>query len=210
MKKVFYIVKLGHSRVTPVALVDKSRTNVTMMTGNATYATPNPTLAAITSSTNKLDTAIQAYDFTRSRLDKETRDTTFNELKELRTLLGSYVQNESAGEQSLISSAGFETEKVRQPKGVLSAPQNVRAIQMPYPGQIEVRFDGVNGRNAYQLFVCSGDPKIEGDWALWATTGKNRVVVNELASDKVYFFRVVAIGAAGASPVSDSATAKAA
>ncbi|MGV9012543.1 MAG: fibronectin type III domain-containing protein [Flavobacteriales bacterium] len=57
---------------------------------------------------------------------------------------------------------------------------------------------------------CSRNPELKSDWALWATTGKNRVVVNELSSDKVYFFRVVAIGAAGASPVSDSATAKAA
>jgi len=210
MKKVFYVVKLGHSRVTAVALVDKSRTNVTMMTGNAAYATPDPSLIEITTAADALDSAIQAYDFSRSRLDKEQRDTGFATLKDLRTRLGGYVQTASKGDQALITSAGFQTEKTAQPFGVLPAPQNVRALVMPFPGQLEVRFGGVKGRIAYQVFICSGDPKEEADWSLYATTGKNRLVVNKLESDKVYFFRVVAIGAAGASPVSDSATAKAA
>ncbi len=210
MKKVFYIVKLGHTRVTPVALVDKSRTNVTMLTGNLAFTAPNPTLAAITLATGRLDLANQAYSFNRGRVEKENRDTLFQELKDLRRMLGAYVQTESAGEQALISSAGFETEKVRMPKGVLPAPGNVRAIQMPYPGKIEVRFDGVDGRLVYQLFTCSGDPKLEANWALHSTTGKTQVVVEGLTTDSVYFFRVVVTGAAGASPVSDSATAKAA
>lgn len=210
MKKVFYVVKLGHSRVTAVALVDKSRTNVTMMTGNAAYASPNPKLVEITDAADSLDSAIQSYDFTRSRLDKEKRDTGFAELKQLRSLLGSYVQNESQGDQALISSAGFETEKSRQPLGQLPAPGNVRALTMPYPGTIEVRFGGVKGRIAYQLFLCGGDPKVVADWSLYSTTGENRVIVEGLDSDKVYFFRALAIGAAGASPMSDSASAKAA
>ena len=210
MKKVFYLVKLGHTRVTAVALVKKSRTNVTKLTGNPAFTTPNPSLATITATADLLDEAMQSFDFTRSRLDKESRDTLFTELKEQRTLLGSYVQNESAGDQALISSAGFEMEKTREPFGQLPAPQNVRALVLPYPGHIEVRFGGVRGRIAYQLFICDGDPKQEADWSLHSTTGKNRVIFEGLESNKVYFFRAVAIGAAGASPVSDSASAKAA
>lgn len=210
MKKIFYVVKLGHTRVTAVALVDKSRTNVTKMTGNPAFTTPNPSLANVTAAADSLDTAIQAYDFSRSRQDKELRDTNFSTLKELRMLLGSYVQNESEGDQAVITSAGFETEKMREPLGRLPAPQNVRALALPYPGRIEVRFGGVKGRIAYQLLICAGDPRVQADWSLHSTTGKNRVEVTGLDSDKQYFFRVVALGAAGASPVSDSATAKAA
>ena len=210
MKKVFYVVKLGHTQVTAVALVDKSRTNVKMMTGNAAYATPNPKLIDITTAADTLDSAIQAYDFSRSRLDKEQRDDVFATLKDLRKRLGAYVQTESEGEQALITSAGFETEKAAQPFGMLPAPQNVRAVVMPFPGQVEVRFGGVKGRIAYQVSICAGDPKVDADWTLHATTGKNRLVVKNLESNKVYFFRVLAIGAAGAGPVSDSASAKAA
>jgi len=210
MKKVWYAVKLGHSRVTFVALVDKSRTNISMLTGNATYATPNPTLAAFTTATDELDSAVQAYDFSRSRLDKQDRDLAFVALKAMRSDLGAYVQTTSGGDASLITSAGFEMEAGRQPLGLLAAPQDVRAVSTAYPGKVELRYKGVKGRLVYEVSICAGDPKVEADWSLYTTTGKNRVSFTGLVSGKEYFFRVVALGAAGASPLSDVANAKAA
>jgi len=210
MKKVYYRVTLGHNRVTAVQLVDKSRTNVTMMTGNAAFPTPTPALADITAGADRLDTAIQAYGFSRSRLDLEERTIAFRALKGLRTDLGGYVQSATNGDQELITSAGFTTEKQPQPIGRLSAPANMRAIALPYPGQVEVRFDGVRGRQNYQLYICAGDPSVAENWSIYAITGKNRVVVEGLESDHRYYFRVEALGAAGASPMSNSATAKAA
>lgn len=210
MKKVWYAVKLGHSRVTFQALVDMSRTNVTMMTGNAAFPTPNPALASVTSAADRLDTAIGAYDFSRSRLDKQERDIAFAELKTMRADLGAYVQTTSGGDPEQIMSAGFEMERTRQPLGQLPAPPDVRAIMRPYPGSLEVRFGGVKGRLSYLLYICSADPNVEANWHLNTTTGKTRVTVDGLESNTVYFFRVVALGAAGVSPVSDVASAKAA
>lgn len=210
MKQVFYKIKLGHSGATAEKLVDLSRTNVTMLTGNAAFATPVPPLASITAAADQLDAAVQAFDFSRSRLDKEVRDSAYTTLKGLRTDLGGYVQSIANGDQALITSAGFETVKQPQPLGRLSAPANVRAVALPYPGKVEVSFDGVKGRDAYSLYMCAGDPGVLANWSLHTTTGKNRIVVDGLDSDHRYYFRVVALGAAGASPVSDPATAKAA
>jgi hypothetical protein len=210
MKKVWYAVKLGHTQVTFVALVDKSRTNITKLTGNAAFPTPSPKLIDLAAAAERLDKAVQAYDFSRSRQDKQERDAAFQALKAMRADLGGYVQTTSAGVQELITSAGFETEKGRQPIGQLPAPPDVRALVRPYPGSLEVRFGGVKGRLSYQLFICSGDPKVEANWELNTITGKTRVVVDGLESNATYFFRVVALGAAGLSPVSDVATAKAA
>jgi hypothetical protein len=210
MKKQYYKVKLGHGRVTFEALAEKSRTNVAMMTGNAAFATPNPPLADITTATERLTTAVDAYNFTDSRLDKEERDEAFIALKVLRTDLGAYVQTTSSGDQALITSAGFETEKAREPLGRLPAPTNVTAFVLPYPGQLEVRFGGVKGRDFYSVYICSSDPSVAANWSLCTSTGKNRVIVDGLESNTQYYFRVVAVGAAGHSPVSDVATAKAA
>ena len=210
MKKIWYQVKLGHSRVTYTALVGMSRTNITMLTGNAAFTTPNPTLEAFGDATDRLDKAIQNYDFTRSRQDKQERDIAFEELKTMRADLGAYVQTTSAGDQELITSAGFETEKARQPIGQLPAPLNVLALVRPYPGSLELRYKGVKGRLSYQIHICSGDPNVEANWHLHATTGKNRLVFDGLESNVTYYFRVVALGAAGYSPVSDVASAKAA
>ncbi len=210
MKKVWYAVKLGHSQVTFVALVDKSRTNITMLTGNADFPTPNPKLTDFGAATDRLDTAVQAYAFSRSRLDKEERDLAFADLKSMRADLGAYVQTTCAGDQELITSAGFETMKSRAPIGQLPAPTDVRAVVRPYPGSLEVRFGGVKGRLSYKLYICKGDPLVEANWELYTVTGKTRVVVDGLESNATYCFRVMALGAAGLSPVSDFASAKAA
>ena len=210
LKKLYYTVKLGLSRVTFAALVGKARTNVEMLTGNPKYTTPIPPLNTITDASDTLDAANNAYDFTRSRLDKEARDVAFVTLKGLLKVLAGYVQAISQGDKDTILSAGFEVEKSPSPIGQLPAPPNVRAIVAPYPGHLEVKWGGVKGRTTYELWMTDGDPKVEANWKLQAVTSKNRIVVEDLTSNTVYFFRVVAQGAAGASPVSDTANAKAA
>ena len=210
MNKIWCRIKLGHSRVSYVALVDKSRTNISMLTGNAAYATPNPTLAAFATAADALDSAVQAYDFSRSRLDKQERDQAFVVLKAMRADLGAYVQTTSGGDATLITSAGFEMEAGKSPMGLLPAPQNVRAVSTAYPGKVELRYNGVKGRLIYEVSVCAGDPKVETDWNPYTSTSKNRVSFTGLQSGKEYFFRVVALGSAGASPLSDVANAKAA
>jgi hypothetical protein len=208
LKKQYYEVRLGHGRVTFVALVDKSRTNVTKMTGNAAYATPKPALADIATASDRLDTAIQAYDFNRGRVEKEERDNAFQELKDLRKELGAYVQSTSNGDQTLITSAGFETERNPHPLGQLPAPPNARAKVTAYPNQVELRYGGVKGRLVYKVSYCAGAPQTEADWVQYTTTGKTRVIFDGLESGKEYFFRVAALGAAGLSPASDVTSAK--
>ncbi len=210
MKKKYYVVKLGHSRVGFQALTDKTRTNITKLTGNAAFATPMPPLAALGTAADRLDSAVQAYEFSRSRLDKQERDIAFDELKGLRQDLGGYVQTVSNGDPELITSAGFEMVESRKPLGLLPAPIDVRATVRPYPGSLELRFGGVPGRLAYRTYICEGDPLDEKNWRVLSVTGKVRVVVDGLESGKNYFFRVETLGAAGASPMSDMTSAKAA
>ncbi len=73
-----------------------------------------------------------------------------------------------------------------------------------------VRWGGVRGRSVYELEFCLGDPTVEANWKLLALTSKNWYNADGLESDSEYYFRVKAIGAAGAGPLSDSAHAKAA
>lgn len=210
MKKQYYVVKLGHTQVGFEALVDKARTNVSKLTGNAAFPTPMPALSVISAAADRLDNAVQAYAFSRSRLDKQERDIAFAELKDLRQDLGGYVQTVSNGDPALITSAGFEMVASPKPKGVLPAPKDVLALVRSFPGSLELRFRGVRGRLAYQIYICEGDPLDEKNWRLHTVTGKIRVLFDGLESGKTYFFRVEALGAAGVSPVSDIASAKAA
>ena len=68
----------------------------------------------------------------------------------------------------------------------------------------------MKGRSTYELYYTEGDPLLEANWKLLAVSSKNRFSATGLASKKEYSFRVVARGAAGASPASIVATALAA
>ncbi|MEO8068255.1 MAG: fibronectin type III domain-containing protein [Flavobacteriales bacterium] len=205
-----FTVRLGFTGVTSTALVEKGRNHVTMLTGNIAFPTPTPTLLVITAACNALDVANQAYDFNRGKLEKQTRDTAFTALKDLLRELGGYVQANCNGDKDLILSTGFDTRRPNDPVGPLNAPQNLRVIVAPYPGRLEVRWNGVRGRLLYQLYYTDKDPLEPGGWKLLLQSSKNRHTIENLVSNATYTFRTVALGTAGPSPVSDIASAKAA
>ncbi len=210
MALTIYTVRLGFTGVTPAALVEQGRNHVVMLTGNVAFPTPTPTLPAITAACDVLDVANQAYDFNRGKLEKQARDTAFQALKDLIRELGGYVQSKCGGDKDLILSAGFNARRPNDPLGLLPAPQDMRALVTPYPGRLIVRWNGVKGRSMYQLYMTTGDPQDPAGWSLLLQSTKNSHILDDLTSDKVYTFRTVALGTAGASPVSDIASAKAA
>ncbi|HMC97449.1 MAG TPA: fibronectin type III domain-containing protein [Flavobacteriales bacterium] len=210
MKNVYYIVKLGLDRITPSALLVKARNMVTQMTGNASFTTPVPPLATVTTAGDALEAAINAHDLNPGPSELIDRNLAFENVKGLLVDLSGYVQAASGGDLDKIKSAGCAVRKSNSPIGQLPAPRKLLAITTRYPGRIEVQWGGVRGRNTYSLEICVGDPNVEANWSLLALTSKNRYTADALESDKVYYFRVTAIGAAGASPVSDQANAKAA
>lgn len=85
----------------------------------------------------------------------------------------------------------------------------MQAFATAYLGRINVRWSGVKSRENYALWICTGDPMVEANWTLHAITGRNRVTVEGLTSGTTYHFRVVANGAAGASPFSMVASVRA-
>ncbi len=202
-------MKTGLTGMTSTALVEKGRTIVTMMTGNPAFSTPAPTLSDVTQACDELDKANQQFEANHGRLDREKRDQEFEVLKSLLIQLGGYVQQASEGDRDKILSSGFDVRREASPIGLLPAPQNVRAVTTAYPGRLVVRWSGVKGRSNYQLWQTL-DPKDPASWTLVTITSKNRHVIEDLTSDQVYYYRVTALGTAGSSPVSDSASAKAA
>lgn len=210
MKKVYYYVSMGFNRITPFVLLTKMRNMVVKMTANANFATPVPPLATVTAACDTLETTIQAYQLNPGPLEHSERAQAFEVVKGLGIDLGSYVQAASNGDLAKIESAGCEVRRSSTPIGQLPAPPNVVATGTAYTGQIIIRFGGVKGRSGYNVFICSGDPNVEANWRMLDFTSKNRYVANGLPSDVVHYFRVNAIGAAGASPMSDVTSAKAA
>lgn len=207
MAQATYTVRLG-TGVTATVLVEKGRHHIAKLTGNPDFTDPTPPLIDLNAKCDELDASNQACQFNGGKVDLLTRDSLYRELKVMIQELGGYVQANCKGDRDLILSTGFDVRKQGQPLGELPAPQNVRAVATPYPGRLDVRWDGVRGNLLYQLWMTEGDPAVDKDWTMLVQTSRNRHTEEKLESHKVYSFRVVAIGAAGASPVSDIATAK--
>jgi len=214
MKKVWYIVKLGITRVTATALVEKGRNIVTMLTGNAAFTapnpTPNPTLASFTAALDTLDAAQQTYAFNRGKVEKEARDLAFAEMKVLFHTMGGYVQLASNGAKDIIMSAGFDVTASPSPVQIPTTPQNVRAESTKARKQILVRWGASKGHRLYNVYQTEGDPTLETGWELVAVIGRNRLVVSDLESFRTYSYRIIAVGGHANSIPSDAASAIAA
>ncbi|MGV9013524.1 MAG: fibronectin type III domain-containing protein [Flavobacteriales bacterium] len=210
MNKAYYLVKLGLDRISPSGLLVKARNMVIKITGNPAYPTPVPPLVDITASADAMEATINAFDLNPGPGERIDRDVAFAKLKGNLVELAGYVQAASNGDLETIKSAGLSVRRDAEPIGPLPAPKRVVVRTTAYPGVLDVSWGGVKGRSMYELEWCSGDPKTAGDWKVLLLTSKNRFTVENLTSNEVYFFRVKAIGAAGASPLSDTAQAKAA
>jgi hypothetical protein len=209
-KRVVYIVALGFTKVTFVALVDKGRNTATKMKADPAYADLADDLTALEAACDKLDAANQQVLFNGGKIEREEQRAAFALVKELYRGIGGQVQAITQGDKEKILAAGFDVVRSGSPIGQLAAPGNVRVRVSAYPGRLDVRWNGVYGRNLYELYVAQGDPEVEANWKLLTMTSKNFHAAEGLTSNAVYYFRVVAVGTAGPSPVSDSASAKAA
>lgn len=210
MAKSYYILKLGLDRITPSTLLVKVRNMVNKLTGNAAFPTPTPPLADVTAAADELEAAIIAHEANPGPGEVLERSIAYQKMKGLYTDLGGYVQAASNGDIDLIKSAGCVVRRSASPIGELPAPKKVTAVTTPFPGRIDISWGSVHGRAMYEPEICEGDPKVESNWRVLFLTTKNRHSITGLKSDTVYYFRVKAMGTAGASPMSDLAAAKAA
>lgn len=143
------------------------------------------------------------------RKDTLARNAAKYAVEEFVRELAGYVQAQCNEDALKIASCGFGTRKAPSPVGIVDAPKNLRAGRGKVTGELDVRWDGVQGRIMYALYMY-GDPKVEADWSLLLQTSKNFHTAINLVTDAVYYLRVLAIGTAGPGPISDSAWSKAA
>ncbi len=210
MKRVYYVVRPGVDRVTPYAILVKTRNTATAMSGNPTFPNPVPALPGVITACNDLEAAIAAYDLNPGPRERSERAQAFDVVKGMYLDLCAYVQAVSNGALSIIESAGCEVKRSSTPVGQLPPPAHLLSHTTVFPGRIDIRWGGVSGRSGYNVFICTSDPEVPANWSHLVFTTRNHYSATGLNTDKVYYFRVNAIGAAGASGMSDLAFAKAA
>ena len=187
-------------------LVTAINRTIDMMTGNAAFPTPLPTLAAVA-------TAQAAYVQAVNTLDRgQPAQIRCNDARAAVVLLvrdlALYVQQTSQGNLGVLVSSGFTAQKGRgQRVGVLAAPQNLRLSQGKLSGQLQARCQVVPAARAYQWrYATVAAPTV---WTVSDPTTSSRLVVDGLVAGTAYLVQARAIGAQGAGNWSGSATSMA-
>lgn len=193
----------GVRKLNATGLVAKALFVETKMTGNANFTTPVPPIATITTARGALETAIVvAMDGGKTaHLDKRMKEAA---LILLLIEEAGYVTSVSGGDEAKIISSGFDVRKVPTPIGVLDAPGDLRASLTEFPGQARLRWNSVYGGYTYIVYR-KPDGAEDSEFVAVATVTRANYLDEGLATGKFYWYKVVAIGAAGPSPASDPA-----
>lgn len=159
-------IKLNLSRLSLSEKIAKARQIVAALTGNASFPTPTPALAGVTTAVNDLDAAAAAAQAARQDAKAKTTDQNNKEaiVDRVLTQLAAYVESVAGDDQKLIQSAGMDTRAKGVPQSDLpSLPAALAATAGDRDGEIDLSWDPVSGAKSYVIEI-SPDPPTPKSW----------------------------------------------
>ena len=202
------LIKANVSRLKPDELVAKASYVVTQMTGNTAFPQPTPKLTEITAAKDQL---VADLDAAVSGAHEAVGQKNIS-AKNLRTLLSGlakYVNSASGTDLSVALTSGFEEAKGHEPIVLLKAPTDLVGKKGRYEQSVELRWKKVEGARMYTVYMLV-ESEAGPTWKSIAIVTRTSHQVTGLVTGSEHSFRVTALGAAGESPASEAATAKAA
>lgn len=124
------------------------------------------------------------------------------------TGLASLVALVAKGRATVISSAAMELKHERKRLGKLPAPENLSSETSEWEGACELRWELVHGSSIYEIEYRLHP--VDSPWQHFGYSTAAKCRVTGLVPGTMYFFRVRAIGSAGASPWSGQTQKRAA
>jgi len=172
------------------------------MTGNAAYPDPNPTLATLIAARNTYVAAVNAAK--GNSLGIVVRKQQRGSFTALLRDLAHYVQVASGGDLAILLSSGFPAQRHKKPVGALPAPANMRLKRGKTSGLLIARCNRVLQAGAYEWrYANIATPTA---WVNLESTFAARVAIEGLTPGAQYTAQVRALGTAGPSDWSDTAT----
>lgn len=203
------IIKAGLKGLKAPQLIGKSTHVEEHMTGNVHFATPSPALVDVTAARTALVAAIAEAE-SGAHAAIASKNVAAKKLSNMLVQLARYVNSVAGSDVDMAVSSGFELSKSPDPIDKLEAPTKLEGVRGSITGQIALRWKGVRGGRLYNTYICDGDPAMGGKWSLAGTSTKAKLTVSGLETDKMYSFKVSALGVVGEGPMSEVVLAKAA
>lgn len=192
-------IKLNLRKLSVPEKIARGREIITALTGNANFPAPKPTLAAMTTITDDLETAQQDQQAAKRTAVLKTiaRDEKEDLLDSTFVQLAAYVESVAGDNERLIKSAGMDT---RAPAVASDAPpdapQSLNITGGDADGEIDLSWEPVDGAKTYQI-EQSPDPVTATSWSHASATTKSKATIDGLTSGTRYSFRIAAVGTNG-------------
>lgn len=198
-----YYLKMGLDGLKSVDLVAKSLTIETKMDGNASFPSPDPTLAAVTAKRQELET-LMTKSSTGDREAIASRKVVFKELEAMLKKLAKYVSHLADGIENVILSSGFEVKKQRESMPPVSRPEALKVLRSEKQGEVILRWNTSRGALSYIVETTTTDPANPSTlWNRDATVTRITHTVENLTPGTHYWFRACAVGRNGISAYSN-------
>jgi hypothetical protein len=194
-------VNLGLSRLTIPDKIQKCRGVVSETTGNINFVTPNPSLATITTAVDSLETAYEAAQ-DGGKAKKAFMRTQDKAVNAFMKQFGGYVQDVSAGDETIILSSGLEVKRPKTQPQPLSAVVNVRVLTGTMTGNILGRWKRLAGSVLYNV-QTSADGNT--NWTDAGSCTKTSIIIGGFTSGSKVWVRVSGNNAKGQGPWSSPA-----
>ncbi|MBK7148825.1 MAG: fibronectin type III domain-containing protein, partial [Bacteroidetes bacterium] len=181
---MLFILRLGLKKATtPEKLLARLRMHIQMLTGNANFTTPEPTLPVLQAAADELEQAIDDVN-SGNKAKIPHRNAVVAQVEEYIRTLSYYVQLTSNGNTEKIQSAGFELRK--EP----SAPQlpvqvaNLRAEALGN-GKIKLRWKAVSNADIYVVEASKDIYNFKE--AIMDKTTRSSMVLENLEPGTMYY-----------------------
>ncbi len=175
----------GFDKLSDANLEARANNIVASMTGNASFATPSPTLAVVQTAIDNYSAAL-AKAQTGSSYDKAYKNQKKGDLIDLLHSLGNYVLFTANGDELVAKSSGYNIAKGPSPAPEVSAAVNQNLEDGANAGELKYSFDKVPGARSY-MYQYAPDPLTENStWQSQPGTIR-KIVFSGLDSGKKYF-----------------------
>lgn len=197
-------IKLNLNQLSITGKLDLAKRIVQAMTGNPNFIKPNPTLAQITAAADSLETARGELLALRAEAKNKTiiQNQLEDALAKLLTQLASYVENISANDPAIITSAAMDVKASATPVGIPDIPSSFTLTTGDSEGELDASWNSVHGAQSYIIELSLQAPPA-AVWTNAKTTTKSKETLSGLISGTRYWCRVAAVGASGQSGWSD-------
>lgn len=184
---------IDFSKVRDNDLNEKSDHILKSMDGNPNFTTPKPELNKVREAAKNYSEALaNAQD--GSKEDTAIKNQKREELEDLLSALGRYVQDTAEGDEVKMLSSGFDLSKQPEPVGALPAPKVFQVEMGENAGELAVT-QSANGK-ADGYIVQYAEEKIPANESDWRekVSSRHTVVLRGLKSGVRYFLRGAAFG----------------